>query len=95
MGESGIQLVFFMGHEPFNHFGPNRFSQRRIKVMGTGKHAGAVNYIIHPGWNTGCHTIAFFDNNYGFNQTLTLCQQLDKLFINGIDLLAKIRDIQF
>lgn len=64
-------------------------------MMRAGQHPGAVDHIIHTGWNTGGDTVTLFDCNHSFDQALALGQKLDELFVNNIDLTAQVRDICF
>jgi hypothetical protein len=84
-----------MGHEPLHHFRPDRLGKGRIKAVGAGENAGAVNHIINAGWNAGGHTFLVLGRDDGFHQSLTLGQKPDELFINGVDFETQFRNANF
>ena len=59
-------------------------------MMGAGKNPGPVNDIVNAGGNAGRQAVPVLHRNDRLNQALALGQELDELFIDDIDLLAKV-----
>ena len=61
-------------------------------MVGTGENPGPVNDIINAGGNAGRQAFPMLHHNNRLNQALALGQKLDELFIDNVDLLAKVGD---